>query len=83
MENVSWRPERFLTYLKGRPWVLVIETHENAPPWEWFNTVGEALKPLKAVYLMGVTRKGVEAPHMDPSHVVSNWFKATLHTAPP
>ena len=83
MENVSWRPERFVTYLKGRPWVLVIETHENAPPWEWFNTVGEALKPLRAVFLMGVTAKSPEAPGLDPSHACANWFKATLPRRPP
>ena len=83
LENVSSRPERFLTFLNGRPWCLIVMTHDNAPPWEWFNTLGEALKPLKAVYLLGPTAKGTEAPHMLPSHACANWFKATLHTAPP
>ena len=83
LENVSFRPERFVTMLYGRPWVLLVMTHDNAPPWEWFNTIGEALKPFKAVYLMGVTSKGPEAPHMLPSQACANWFKATLHTSPP
>ena len=83
LENVSFRPERFATMLYGRPWVLLVMTHDNAPPWEWFNTIGEALKPLKAVYLLGITSLGPEARHMDPSHACANWFKATLHTSPP
>ena len=34
--DMAMRPERNAVMLNGRPWTVLIKTHEGAPAWEWF-----------------------------------------------
>lgn len=76
MEDVSYHPERYTTMLNGRPWQVLLQTHDECPAWEWLNNVGEALAPLQVITLLGVKGGGSEAPRLPRAHSCMHWFKA-------
>ena len=82
-DNLGLNPNRFATMINGRPWAGIVMSHDKAPPWEWFNTVGEALFPIQFVVLPGITANSAEGPHVQPQHACVNWFKASLKNYPP
>ena len=76
--DLGFRPERFCTMISGRPVFLLVQTHGEAPIWEWYNVIGESLKPLQPICLTGVTGGGPDAPGITPHFSCANWWKASL-----
>ena len=76
LKALCYKPESNSINVAGRPVQLLIVTHPGAPAREWDSYFRFCLRPLKPIYLLGVT--GGEEPAEDvlPAHAVIQWWKA-------
>ena len=75
--RVSFMPHRYVTYVKGRPYVQCIMSHPKSPVYEWGTFQSEDLRPLTALFLQGVTGRDEDNKIKSPQFAAGHWVKVT------
>ena len=73
--DLRFAPHRFTSVLNGRPWQLLVITHDKAPSHEWYNHLARSMFPLRPVFVNGVTAGDDSASGMKTHYCVTQWWK--------
>jgi hypothetical protein len=71
----DFRPEMNTAMICGRPVVILVCSHDGAPPLEWDAYLNMAFHPIRPVVLLGPTARSPDAPGMVPKFSVISWWK--------
>ena len=73
MKRVNFLPQRYITYVKGRPVVQLIMTHPEAPVYEYASFQAHELRPTIPVFLVGVTGRDARNKMKSPQFAATEW----------